>query len=146
MNKSDYTTGGETPANQKRRKSKRDNQILNSIEWLIIILLTLLVLLLSLSSDSSSSGASSAQFGKSLYCDNGKNFFVPLNKVDCQKDPNAPGCRRTDCKPCPQLGSCTHGNLSVSAQFLTLEMQRLRLGYQQSYQGWRQLRRLQVSL
>jgi len=129
VNKSDYTTGGETPANQKKRRSKRDNQILNSIEWLIIILLTLLVLLLSLSGDAGSSGSGASQFGKTFYCDNGKSFFVPLNKVDCQKDPNAPGCQRTDCKPCPQLGSCNHGNLSVSQPALTLEMQQLRLGY-----------------
>lgn len=106
VSKSDYTTGGETPA---KRRSKKNSGLLNSIEWLIIIFLTLLVLLLSISGDNASgSGAAS---GKLRYCNNGENFFVPLNKVDCQSDPNAPGCKNTDCKPCPKLGSCNHGGL-----------------------------------
>ena len=48
VNKSGYTSG-ETPIKGSRRG--KDGRLLNSVEWLIIIILTLIVLLLSLSGE-----------------------------------------------------------------------------------------------
>lgn len=96
----------------RKRKQKQDGKILNTVEWLIIILLTLIVLLLSLSTESDSKTAGSSVVIKSQFCDSGKDYFIPLNQLDCRTQPNKPECRRTDCKRCPDLGSCNHGYLS----------------------------------